>query len=109
MCWWASRCSSGCTSGNNFPSAPSSPLLHSLSSWVAACCVDRGVVMKVSRRRKLYHDREIFTGQPEAIEKRLPSRGGSYAASSLTHMNRHTQQTRRCKAETDQILEKQQP
>jgi hypothetical protein len=42
-----------------------------------------------SRRRKLYHDRGIFTAQPEAIEKKLRSRGGSYAASSLTHMNRH--------------------
>jgi hypothetical protein len=49
--------------------------------------------MKGSRRRKLYHDRGIFTGQPEAIEKKLRSRGGSYAASSLTHMNRHKQQT----------------
>jgi hypothetical protein len=48
-----------------------------------------------SRRRKLYHDRGIFTAQPEAIEKRLRSRGGSQAASSLTHMNRHNQQTRR--------------
>src|SRR5436190_5979322 len=95
MCWWASRCSSGCTSGNNFSSAPSSPLLHSQSSWVTACCVDRGVVMKSSRRRTLYHDRGIFTAQPGAIEKKLRSRGGSYAASSLTHMNRHNQQTRR--------------
>src|SRR6266480_7693544 len=39
-----------------------------------------------SRRRKLYHDRGIFTAQPEAIEKKLRNRGGSYAASSLTHM-----------------------
>jgi hypothetical protein len=43
--------------------------------------------MKGSRRRKLYHDRGIFTAQPEAIKK-LRSRGGFQAASSLTHMNR---------------------
>jgi hypothetical protein len=42
----ASRCSSGCTSGNDFPSAPSSPLLHSPSSWVTACRVDGGVVIQ---------------------------------------------------------------
>jgi hypothetical protein len=41
-----------------------------------------------------------FTAQPEAIEKKLRRRGGSQAASSLTHMNRHTQQTRRPKTKT---------
>jgi hypothetical protein len=39
------------------------------SSWVTACRVDEGVVMKGSRRRKLYHDPGIFTAQPEAIEE----------------------------------------
>jgi hypothetical protein len=39
------------------------------SSWVTACRVDGGVVMKGSRRRKLYHDRGIFAAQQEAIEK----------------------------------------
>ncbi len=45
--------------------------------------------MKDPSRRKLYHDRGIVTAQPEAIEKKPRSRGGSYAASSLTHMNRY--------------------
>jgi len=45
--------------------------------------------MKGLGRRKLYHDRGIVTAQPEAIEKKPRSRGGSYAASSLTHMNRY--------------------
>ena len=45
--------------------------------------------MKGSRRRKLYHDRGIFTAQPEAIEKKLRSRGGFEAGSPLSHMNRH--------------------
>jgi hypothetical protein len=62
---------------------------------VTACRVDGSVVMKGPDRRKLYHDRGIFTAQPEAFEKKPRSRGGSCAASSLTHMNRHTQQTRR--------------
>jgi hypothetical protein len=44
--------------------------------------------MKGPGRRKLYHDRGIFTAQPEAIEKKLHSTGGFRAASSLTHMNR---------------------
>jgi hypothetical protein len=106
----ASRCSSGCTNGNNFPSAPSSPLLHSPSSWVTACRVDGGVIIEGSRRRELYHDRGIFTAQPEAIEKKLRSRGGSYAAVPLTHMNRHTQQTSRRKTKNrNQTLKNRQP
>jgi len=43
--------------------------------------------MKGPVRRKLYHDRGIFTAQPEAIEKKPRSRGGSYAVVPLTHMN----------------------
>ncbi|HJW39412.1 MAG TPA: hypothetical protein VJ420_12415 [Candidatus Udaeobacter sp.] len=38
--------------------------------------VDGGVVIQAARRRKLYHDRGIFTAQPEAIEKKLRRRGG---------------------------------
>jgi hypothetical protein len=45
----------------------------------------------------LYHDRRIFTAQPEAIKKNLRCRGGFQPGSSLTHMNRHKQQTRRRK------------
>jgi len=47
--------------------------------------------MKGSRRRTLYHDRGIFTAQPEADKKRR-SRGGFQPGSPLTHMNRHKQQ-----------------
>jgi hypothetical protein len=73
--------------------------LHQLSGRHSSCMtswrVDRATLYGAVRRRKLYHERGIFTAQPEAIEKRLRSHGGSQAASSLTHMNRHTQKTRR--------------
>jgi hypothetical protein len=51
--------------------------------------VDLGVVIEGLRRRKLYHDRRIFTARPEADQKKLGSRGGFQPGSSLTHMNRH--------------------
>jgi hypothetical protein len=41
----------------------------------------------------LYHDRRIFTARPEADQKKLSGRGGFQPGSSLTHMNRHKQQT----------------
>jgi hypothetical protein len=35
----------------------------------------------------LYHDRGIFTAQPEAIKKNCAVRGGFQAAFPLMHMN----------------------
>ena len=48
---------------------------------------------------------EATAAAKEAVEKKLRSRGGSCAASSLTHMNRHTQQPRR-KTKTENKLNK---
>ena len=45
--------------------------------------------MKNPGRRKLYHDRGIFYSTTGGNRKKPRSRGGSQAASSLTHMNRH--------------------
>ena len=57
---------------------------------IQGCTVRRMIARSASFRAESFcPNRGIFTAQPEAIEKKLRSRGGSYAASSLTHMNRH--------------------
>jgi hypothetical protein len=40
------------------------------SSWVTSWRVDEGVVIQAARRRKVYHDRDIFTGRLEPIKKK---------------------------------------
>ena len=74
---------------------------------LTACRVDGGVVMKGPRRRKLYHDRGIFTAQPEAIEKTARSWRVLRGRSAYAH--EPEKQTRRKPQNRNQTLKNRQP
>jgi hypothetical protein len=67
-------------------------LLHSPSSWVTACRVDRGVVMRGNSTAQSVAPPGHFHSTTGGNRKKLRSRGGLEAVSPLSHVNRHKQQ-----------------